>query len=551
MSREIVNGKSIIHKPQQKGDVKQKVKHNFKKEASGLLSGTLSLTLSAIAVKFIGLVYKIPISAILGDEGMGYFNSAYTVFAFFYLLCTAGVPKAIMLMITESDAKKSDFSKNRILSVAIKSFLAFGGICSLILLIFSGLISYLIGSRGALFTLMAISPAVVILSVSGVLRGYLSARMKLQDISISSLIEGCGKLGFGLIFAGVGVRLGLPVQVLSSLAILGVVAGSIFSFAYLFVIYKIENKAENTGQSNKKGDFMIILKKILSVSLPITIGAAVMNITSILDLGIIMRSLKSIGYTESYSTALYGNYTTLAVPMFNLALTVISPLTVAFFPPLRNAFLTENAERIKRIETSLFELSSFLSAPMLLGLFVYSEEILSMLFKNSQTEEGSNLLRLLTPAIFFASLLGVVNTTLEASGKIKAPLISMAIGSFIKIPISVFLITKTPLGIGGAAVSSVVCYAIALMVSLIIYGMDFKKKAPIFISSILPYLCAFISVMISKIAYGRLKILIQKVPALILSISICALIYLAISLLCGIISRKKLTEIAKYTKFDE
>ena len=72
---------------------------------SGLIGGTLSLTASAVIVKLIGLFYKIPIASFLGDEGMGYFNSAYTVYAFFYLLCTAGVPKAVMILISEAKAR--------------------------------------------------------------------------------------------------------------------------------------------------------------------------------------------------------------------------------------------------------------------------------------------------------------------------------------------------------------------------------------------------------------------------------------------------------------
>jgi O-antigen/teichoic acid export membrane protein len=66
---------------------------------NGIIDGAISLTLSTMVVKVLGLIYKIPLSHLLSDEGMGYFNSAYTVFALFYLLCTSGVPKAVMIII--------------------------------------------------------------------------------------------------------------------------------------------------------------------------------------------------------------------------------------------------------------------------------------------------------------------------------------------------------------------------------------------------------------------------------------------------------------------
>ena len=541
--------KSTISKEKAgKSEEKSAPKKSKIKGSYGLLGGTLSLTISAVVVKLIGLVYKIPISALLGDEGMGYFNSAYTVFAFFYLLCTAGVPKAIMLMIADTDTKSGEFSSKSILSVALKFFGIIGGIFSLITLVFAGGISSLIGSQGSIFTLMAISPALVILAFSGVLRGYLSAKSRLFDIAISQLIEGVGKLALGLLLAGIGVRLGLRLQMLSALAVLGVSIGAILGLLYLFVIYKTENKNEKVGQSENKANFLRILKKILSISLPVTLGAAVMNITSVLDLATIMRSLVKIGYSESYAAALYGNYTTLAVPMFNLALTVVTPLTVAFLPPMRRAFLGSKRKDFSDLEKSLSELTSFLAAPMLVGMLFYSSEILSMLFKNSEIRSGAALLCLLAPAIFFASLLGVVNSALEAAGKIKAPLISMTVGSLVKIPTSLYFITKTSLGVGGAAIGSVVCYAVALITSLLLYGMELKKKSCIFVSSILPYLCAFVSVSLSRFAFDRLKLGINQSLAFLICVAIAALIYLAISMFSGIISREKMEKMAKYTK---
>ena len=70
---------------------------NNRKYKGGMIRGAIWLTISGLVVKFLGLIYKIPLSYILSDEGMGYFNSAYTVYTFFYLICSAGIPKAISI----------------------------------------------------------------------------------------------------------------------------------------------------------------------------------------------------------------------------------------------------------------------------------------------------------------------------------------------------------------------------------------------------------------------------------------------------------------------
>ena len=66
-----------------------------KENGKNMLIGAVSLTVSVFIVKLLGFLYKLPISRLLGDEGMGYFNTAYAIYGFFYILCTAGVPKAM------------------------------------------------------------------------------------------------------------------------------------------------------------------------------------------------------------------------------------------------------------------------------------------------------------------------------------------------------------------------------------------------------------------------------------------------------------------------
>lgn len=515
----------------------------------GLIGGAFSLTLSAIIVKVIGLIYKIPLASLLGDEGMGYFNSAYTVFAFFYLLCTAGVPKAVMILVSEAKARGQLREEKRIVKIASRLFLAVGGSMTVIFIVFAGPIARLIGNSGAAATMVAIAPSVVMLALSGVIRGHLSANMRLLDISISQVIEGLSKLCLGLVFCMVGDRLGLPVTILSSLTILGVTFGSLFGLLYLFICSKIKIKNEKTGQNEEKQGSMQIIKRILYISIPITASAAIMSITNVIDLGLIMRTLEKIGYDETLAASLYGNYTTLAVPMFNLAVSVISPISLAYLPIFTRQCVTSDTPALKRTERSAIELTSVLSSPMMLGMLFFSEEILRMLFPGSDIKVGAPLLCLTAPAILFSSLLLVVNTMLEAKGRVRAPLLSMAIGSVAKVIVSYILISRTGLGILGAPVGTVVSYAVALIVSIIYYGITFKSHIPLFSASFLPYLNGFAAVFASRVVFDRLSLSMPETPSLIISITLAALIYLIISAATGVLAPKKIKEVAKYTKF--
>lgn len=515
---------------------------------SGLLGGTLSLTVSTLVVKLLGLIYKIPLASVLGDEGMGYFNSAYTVYAFFYLLCTAGVPKAVMILVSEAKAEGRAEMERKIVRVASILFLSLGAVVTAIFIVFSAPLALLIGNSRSAYTMLAIAPSIIFISLSGVIRGYLSANMLLLDIAVSQVIEGAGKLAFGLLFATLGKRMNMPLEMLSAMTILGVTLGAGLGLLYLLVCSKIKINRENIGQNDKIQASREIIKRILSISIPITVSAAIMSVTNIIDLGLIMRSLSYIGYSENDASALYGNYTTLAVPMFNLAISIITPISVAYLPILTRCAVSGNTEGLIRTERGALDFTAILSAPMTVGMMVFAKEILGLLFPSSEIKLGAALLVLIAAAIPFSSLLLVTNTSLEAQGCVKAPLVSMIFGSLAKIVISFLLITKTELGILGAPIGTVGTYAVGLFVSLIIYGKRFKRSLPIMAIYLPPYLVAAASILLARAVYDQLYFIIDGRALLLVCIALAALIYLGLLTFFGILSSKKIGELAKYTK---
>ena len=113
------------------------INNNERKRDVNVVKGALALTLSVVFVKIIGLVYKVPLSYVLGDDGMGYFNSAYTVFTFFYMLCSGGVPRAVSILITEMRVKGREETIPSVLRVALAVFVSLGAVFTLVFICFS------------------------------------------------------------------------------------------------------------------------------------------------------------------------------------------------------------------------------------------------------------------------------------------------------------------------------------------------------------------------------------------------------------------------------
>ena len=512
------------------------------KNEENIITSAFSLTISTLIVKLLGVIYKIPLAQFLSEEGMGYFNSAYTVYTLFYILCTAGVPKAIMIFISERSV-----GEEKIVRVGMRIFLLLGITITLSFLLFAKPLAILVGNSGAYATMVAIAPSIFFISLSGVIRGYLSANLRFIHVAASQITEGITKLVFGLIFAIAATQLGSSYVMISAFTTLGVTFGSFAGLMHLLTVSKISIPGHKSEQITKFEERLII-KRIFSVSIPITVSAAVMSMTGIVDLAMIMRRLKDVGYTETEAVSLYGNFTTLAVPFFNLAISLITPISIAFLPIFTRAHATGQDLKFKSSISSSLELTALLSAPIVIGTLVYSEEILGLLFGNIGIKVGSELLRLLIFGVSFMSLLLILNSALEAQGSVKIPLISMSIGSVFKIIISYLLIGDARYGISGAPIGTVISYAVALAVSLIIFTKRLGYFPPIIRTSIPAYLCAFCAVFISTIPYRLMENRLPATFKTLISIFICGVLYVLLCLIFGVFSKEKLAQVSKYTK---
>lgn len=430
------------------------------------IKGAASLSLAALVVKILGVAYKIPLSHILGDDGMGYFNTAYTVYTFFFLICTAGVPKAITLLVTERTKEKNK-STGSLLKTAKFTFIIISIAIAVLFASLSFLIAGFIGNRRAAFAMLAIAPAIPFIAVVSIYRGYLDGYMRFGTVALSQFVEAALKLALGLAISAIGTHLNLSSEYIAAGAIFGITLGSIVTYIHLLIASKRLNVIENAGQNcefNKA-----LLKEIFKISLPITLSSGVMSLVNIIDLSVIIKGLERSGYTENLSTTLYGNYTTLAVPMFNFVLSVVSSICMSALPLLSELSISKKGNEFKNSIIYAAKIVSFFALPATIIFAFFSHEVLIILFDRGSVALGSALLAILSPSVALIALLMILNTALEAKGNYIIPLFSMSIGGIAKIIASTILLTNTNLAIWGAPIGTFISYVTSVSFSLVIY----------------------------------------------------------------------------------
>ena len=280
--------------------------------------------------------------ALLGSEGMGYFNSAYEIYVLFGVVGTAGLPVAMSAMISRS-RERGDISEKKIFSVSMTLFLALGIVGSALMLSLAPLTSRIFGSRDVIFSIVAISPTVFFICLSSVYRGFFQGLGRMRETAISQVIEAALKLFLGLVFAYIAIRCGYGIPEVAAFAVLGLVGGSACSALYLALSKRVYEKEARGGGVEAVAPKVLtavglgrrkILSELLMTAIPISMSSLVMSLTKIIDMTVILRRMQDIGYTSAEAFSAYGGYTTLALPLFSLAPALISSVALPLVPAL-------------------------------------------------------------------------------------------------------------------------------------------------------------------------------------------------------------------------
>ena len=436
----------------------------LKDNENQFLKGTVALSLSVILTKILGVLFKVPLSYILGDDGMGYFNSAYAIYGFFYILCTAGVPKSLTLILAKNRIENAGEGEEAILKTGLRLFGLIGGVCTLTNILCAPAFIYIIGNSRAYWSLIAVAPSIMFVSMSGVLRGYLNSHERLSEVAVSQLIEGGVKLALGLLLAYAGVKVKAPIYIISALAILGITVGCLISFWYMYIKSNNLKKKNKIGQSSKLSRRKINTE-IVKNALPISLSSSLLNICAVLDLTIIIKQLIASGLSEQQANSVYGNYTTLAVPMFNLVIAVLTPIATSYMSRLSHFGLIDDKAGFMTNFNSLIFITAFVAVPASVSFILYSFDILDVLFSVQSSAVGAETLTYLSVGLPFLSLLTAVNTALESKRKIGISVVSLLCGAAVKIVVSYVLISKYNFGILGAPIGTAFSYFVSLMIS--------------------------------------------------------------------------------------
>lgn len=504
------------------------------------LGGAAVLAAATLVVKLIGAFYKIPLLRIIGTQGYNYFLNAYDIYSVLLIASTAGLPVAMSRMIAEAQTMGDTVRIGRIYRASLAVFLPIGVAGSLLMLLFAQPLAAFIGSPDSWMSILALSPAIFFVCLFSSYRGFFQGQSSMTPTAVSQLIEALSKLVLGLGLAWLLLRMGFGYAAAAAGAILGVTVGTVLAAVYLALKHRrAMHSLETNSVSGAQEPLRRTMKMLLKIAIPITIGAAGLQLLTVIETKIVLNQLvDAAGLDLDQAESLRGIYGS-AQTLFNLPSALITPLTVAVIPAISSRLTAGDKLSAKKVSESSLRVMSLLALPCGVGLTVLAEPIMRLIYGYTGTElvVGAQVMRVLGVAVIVNAIVLMTNAIMQAYGHVTIPMITLLVGGVIKLIVNYFLVGNPELNIVGAPIGTVICYAAITVMNLVAMTVV-VKPTPNLLKVI--WKPAFATVAMGLVAWMVYDVLVAHLSyaiACILAIAAACVVYAGFVLILRIVTR--------------
>ena len=446
---------------------KKSMSQNQKRDGFIMQAGILAA--ASIICRIIGLLYKSPLTGIIGDEGNGYFGTAYTIYTMILLVSSYSIPSAMAKVLAQRLALKEYRNAQRIFKCALIYVMVVGGVASLVLFIWAPF--FVMGN--SIPVLRVFAPTIFIYGLLGVLRGYFQAHRTMLQTSFSQILEqilnAVVSIGaaYGLMQLAASQGKDSSTQAMYGAigSALGTSGGVLIALVFMFAVYMLNRKMiqrriehDRNVHEESYGD---IFKMIIAVVTPFILSTCIYNLTTSLNQTVYLKMMVLLkGMDEIAATTEYGVLAQKAVTISNIPIALASAMSAAIVPTIATAYAQGEKKQTRQKAASSIKVTMLISIPAAVGIGVLARPVVLVLFPQMDSLElASGLLRGLAVTVIFYSLSTLTNAVLQGIGKVNAPVINALVALIIQTAILIPVLYYTNLGI------------YAVMLAMIIYSL--------------------------------------------------------------------------------
>ncbi len=502
------------------------------------LHGAALLAIATAIVKVIGALYKIPLQRIVGDQGYGYFCTAYDIYTVLLMVSTTGLPVAMSRMISRESSLGHFRQVRRVYRVSRAIFLGLGLASSLLMILLCRNLANFQEQPDAWFAILCLGPCALLMGIISTYRGFFQGQGNMIPTSVSQVLEAACKLVVGLAAALLLRHYTGSVVYAAGGAILGVTASCVISSGYLKACVSHSQLPHSRERLTSVG---VTVRQLLSIAVPITIGSAGLQIIIVLETKVYMSQLlTACGLSQSAADSMKGIYD-MAKTIYNLPIAFFAPITISIIPAITSQLALLNHRGVRATEESAARITGLLSLPCTVGLMLLAEPVMALLggYREERLATAAPLLAILSISIFLHAVVQLTNAIMQSHGHAQIPVTNMLVSGVLKLVI-VYILTGNPaIGLLGVPISTAAYNLCNAVLNLFAMRKCVPQKPAIVKNVLRPLLPA---TLMGAVAYGcwqGLKLLpgVGRIVLCAVPIALGAVVYLVCAVAMKSITR--------------
>ncbi len=526
------------------------------KKNDGMIMQAGILAIAGIIVRIIGLLYNSPMAAILGDEGVGYYNMAYNAYTIVLLISSYSIPSAISKVIAQKLATKEYRNAHRIFKCALIYVLVVGGIASLFVFFGAGI---LVQVEYAVLPLRVLAPTIFFSGILGVFRGYFQAHKSMIQTSLSQIVEQILNAAFSILMAYLLMRGldGLPASERLSYGAaggaIGTGVGVITALLFMVMMYALNRKMILRRVKRDKTPFddsyFSIFKMIFMVVTPFILSTFIYNANTFINQTLYQSLMMNRQNMADILVASQMGVVGKAVKISNIPIALSSAMAAALIPGISGDYARKDLKGVRAKVNKAMKVTMLISIPAAVGIGVLAKPVMWVLYPQKESINlASALLSVLAVSVIFYAMSTLSNAVLQSVGRLNSPVINAAAALVIQTVLLCILLLYGPMEYGPFYyIFAMVCYAIVVsLLNAFAIRKSTRYKQELKTTFFLPLLSACIMGAVARGVYhGIYALLPSNLLALTMAILIAVMVYFVLVLKLGAVDAEELSDMPK------
>ena len=473
------------------------------------LHGAALLALATAVVKLIGAFYKIPLKMVIGDQGYGYFSTAYEIYSVLLMISTAGLPVAMSRMISQASALGNYNQVRRVYKTAQGIFLGLGIFSTVLMMGFATALAGWLEQPNAKYAILFLGPCAFFMGIISTYRGFFQGQGDMRPTSSSQVLEAVFKLVVGLGAAVAIMYYTKSVPLAAGGAILGVTVSCAISVGYLFSKFR-PAYTQLPQTQDKEMPYGAAIKGLLAIALPITVGSAGLQLLTVVEQKLYMSQLlTAVGMSQDAADTVKGIYS-MSLTIFNMPCAFIVPITVSIIPAITSHLTLKNDQGVRETEESAARITGLISLPCSVGLCLLARPVMALLgdYTGEKLDLAASLMAVLGVCIFLYAIIQYTNAVMQSHGYAYIPVVNMLLAGVAKLAVVYILVGNPNLGILGAPIGAVLCYGAIGVMNLLAIRKVVPQKPALLKNLLRPLLpVTLMGVVVCGCYWGLLRLL--------------------------------------------